>query len=84
MSLRQAQQQLEQASAHCKFVSFYQGLDKDDKSVFDEWVSEKKPAGWISRVVKAGGLFINEKTLKRHLDGVCHCPEGTAQRGVYQ
>lgn len=82
MSLRQAQKSLEKIVL-CKFSTFLSDLDKDDVACLNEWVKERKPAGWIARVVKADGKHLNEKTLKRHLDGQCNCPSGTTLKGAY-
>jgi hypothetical protein len=83
MSLKDAEQRLEQVFT-CKFVDFYDALDKDDKSTFSKWLADIKPAGWISRVVTADGKHLNEKTLKRHLDGHCKCPETAPHKGAYR
>ena len=83
MSLKDAEQRLEQVFT-CKFVDFYEGLDKADKATFTSWVEAQRPAGWISRVVTADGKHLNEKTLKRHLDGQCKCPETAELKGAYR
>lgn len=83
MSLKDAEQRLEQA-ATCKIVAFLESLDKTDLSTFASWLASKKPAGWIARVVAADGKLVNEKTLKRHLDGNCNCPAETLHKGVYR
>ena len=83
MSLKDAEQRLEQVFT-CKFVDFYNVLDKPDKATFTTWVEAVRPAGWISRVVTADGKHLNEKTLKRHLDGQCKCPDDTAHKGTYR
>jgi hypothetical protein len=83
MSLRQTQQRLEQTIC-CKVVAFLDGLEKDDLACITEWIQDRKPAGWISRVVKADGKQLNEKTLKRHLDGQCNCPDETKMKGIYR
>ena len=83
MSLKDAEQRLEQVFT-CKFVDFHNSLDKDDKATFTTWVASLRPAGWISRVVTADGKHLNEKTLKRHLDGQCKCPDETPHKGAYR
>ena len=82
MTLRQAQQLVVKTS-YCRGFTFIESLDKDDLAVFNEWIKDKKPAGFIARVVKADGRFLHEKTMKRHLDGQCHCPDKTKFKGVY-
>jgi len=83
MSLKDAEQRLEQ-TVTCKIVTFIGSLDKSDKATLAEWFSARKPAGWIARVVSADGKFVNEKTLKRHLDGECCCPAETSYKGAYR
>jgi len=83
MSLREAQQRL-QKTAVCRLGSLIDSLDKDDKSVFAEWVGDKKPAGWIARVLLSEGHQCGEKTVKRHLDGLCNCLEGSTYKGAYR
>lgn len=82
MALKDAELRLAQTTA-CKFADIYAALDKDDKETFTQWVSAQRPAGWIARVMTADGRHMNEKTLKRHLDGHCKCPEKTPHRGAY-
>lgn len=83
MSLREAQGRLHPVQT-CKFYSFWHTLDEDDQAVIQEWVASEKPAGWIARIIRADGKILNEKTLKRHLDGVCLCPVDTILRGAYR
>jgi hypothetical protein len=83
MSLKDAEKRLEQ-TATCKVVAFVESLDKDDLATFAAWVAGKKPAGWIARVIAADGKLINEKTLKRHLDGNCQCPATMLHKGAYR
>ena len=83
MSLRDAAERIEQA-ATCKVIDFLKGLDKADTTTLTGWIADRKPAGWISRVITADGRNLNEKTLKRHLDGLCHCPDGTDHKGAYR
>jgi hypothetical protein len=83
MSLRDAEKRLSR-TATCRIVSFLSELDKEDKATVVEWFAEKKPAFWIARVASADGKSLNEKTLKRHLDGDCCCPAGTPHKGAYR
>ena len=83
MSLQDAAKRLEQTTT-CKVVSFVESLDKDDRSTFTNWLADRRKAGWIARVIAVdGNHLINEKTLKRHLDGICPCPDGTEHKGLY-
>jgi len=84
MSLRATQKRLEQNKSVCKLSTIYLSFVKDDQSVFDEWISSKKPSGWIARVLLLEGHSVGEKTVKRHLDGFCSCSEGTKYKGVYR
>ena len=83
MSLRATQLRLEQKQS-CRFSNVYEAFDKDDKAVVDSWVNEQKPSGWIARVISADGVAINEKTVKKHLDGACCCPSENQLRGAYR
>jgi len=82
MSLRDAEKRLERVTL-CKIANFINGLDAADKKTVVEWFAAKKPAFWIARVASADGKPLNEKTLKRHLDGDCCCPAGTPHKGAY-
>ena len=53
----------------------------------DGAVFERADGRWVARVelgVTADGKRVNEKTLKRHLDGQCLCPPESPHRGVYR
>jgi len=82
MSLADAEKRL--AEKVCRFQDFLDTLDKNDKATFARWVGEHRPAGWIARIVTADGKRLNEKTLKRHLEGQCLCPEGNPHKGAYR
>ena len=82
MPLRRAQERLQQGSA-CKVIALITPLPKDDIEVFNEWVEARKPAGWIARVLISDGIPCGEKTVKRHLDGLCNCPPETKWKGAY-
>ena len=82
MALKDAEQRLAQSTS-CKFADFISSLDKDDSKTLAEWISAQRPAGWIARVVSADGRPLNEKTVKRHLDGHCKCPVTSLHRGAY-
>ena len=83
MSLRDAEKRIEQSST-CRFADFLKSLDKDDTATLKSWSELQKPAGWIARVVTADGKKLNEKTLKRHLDGQCQCPDESTHKGAYR
>lgn len=83
MSLREAEQRLSKVVT-CKVITFLDGLDADDKKTVVQWFKEGKPSFWIARVATADGKPLNEKTLKRHLDGDCCCPAGTPHKGAYR
>jgi hypothetical protein len=82
MSLEDAEKRL--AEKVCRIHDFLTSLDKADQATFARWVKEVKPAGWIARIVTADGKRVNEKTLKRHLDGQCLCPPETPHKGAYR
>ena len=82
MSLRQAQERLEK-STQCRFSLLVDTLDKDDKAVLKEWIAEGKAGNWISRVLRIEGLVVNDKTVRRHLEGICQCPDNAEFRGAY-
>jgi hypothetical protein len=82
MSLRQAQERLEQGSA-CKFLTVISALDKDDLAVLGEWIEARKASNWISRVLMSEGIACGEKTVKRHLDGLCNCSNNEKWKGAY-
>ena len=83
MSLRKAQERLEQ-SEHCRFSIVYESLDKDDRAVISEWIAENRNPNWIARVMRIEGIVLNDKTIRRHLEGVCHCSEDAELRGAYR
>lgn len=83
MALKDAEQRIKQNSV-CRFAEFLSGLDKDDKATVASWISAKKPAGWMARVIIADGhKVVSDKSVKRHIDGICVCPDGTEYKGAY-
>jgi len=83
MTLKQAQERLEQGST-CKAFVIYSSLDKDDQKTFDGWIVASKTSGWIYRVLVADGHSIGEKSVRKHLEGMCQCGEGTKHKGAYR
>lgn len=82
MSLSEAESRL-LGNKQCRISDFLAGLDKADSATFDRWVSERRTASWITRIANADGLRLNEKTVKKHLEGLCMCPPSARHRGVY-
>jgi hypothetical protein len=83
MSLKQAQERLEQAN-NCRAFTVFNGFDKEDAAVLSEWIAERRAVGFIARIISADGVLINEKTVSRHIHGVCCCPDGTTYKGAYR
>lgn len=83
MSLKAAQESI--ANGHvCQFVTVYRHLDDDDRKTLNEWVGEIQTPHWIFVACSVAGVRVAEKTLRKHLQGYCHCPPGTELKGVYR
>jgi len=81
MSLADAEKRASERT--CRFIEFFDLLDKDDQATLSRWLDDKKPIGWIARVASSDGKRLNDKTLSRHLKDGCGCPAKTKYKDSY-
>ena len=81
MSLADAEKR--ESERTCRFIEFFDSLEKDDQETLARWLNDKKPSGWIARVASSDGKRLNDKTLSGHLKDGCGCPKGTKFKDSY-
>jgi hypothetical protein len=84
MSLHDAGKRIEQSSI-CRFVDFLTSLGEEDNATLLSWVEQRRTAGWMARAINGDPdtMNVSDKTLKRHLDGLCTCPDAVPLKGAY-